>query len=357
MKININNYEEYFLLYADNELSVEDMQEVELFIKENPALREEFDHIMQTIVSADTTIELDKSKLFRRQSSFEARNHEENFVLYHDGELSRVEEEQAKELIEQDIDLRSQFELIGKAKLEPDKAIVFPNKQVLYKKERDRVIPIWGWRAAAAVIIGIGLWGGYKYFEKPANVEPQVVKQNEVVVPKTNNLPVPEHKQEIATQEKKTPPAHFATNNKGSDNNLPIVRVKHEDNQAQNSQKPEQKDINNLKYNHKDLVNTMRDVQKSINDALKGLDNLNGNLDKVNTKKSTQDNPNDYKVTQAAYSENASDNSSNNDDYSFYNVPKKEFNKSKLSVILKQTKRIVVRNLFHKKSKDSDEQQ
>ena len=42
MDINRDNYEEYFLLYADDELSKAERRMVEIFVKENPDLKEEF---------------------------------------------------------------------------------------------------------------------------------------------------------------------------------------------------------------------------------------------------------------------------------------------------------------------------
>jgi anti-sigma factor RsiW len=40
MKIDRHNYEEYFILYMDNELSSDDRGQVEEFIQKNPDLKE-----------------------------------------------------------------------------------------------------------------------------------------------------------------------------------------------------------------------------------------------------------------------------------------------------------------------------
>ncbi len=91
MNINRNNYEEYFLLYADNELSQKEKNEVELFVQENTDLEEEFNMIKLTINIPDEKVSMaDKSFLMKNElSSFiNENNYEEVFVLYHDNELS-----------------------------------------------------------------------------------------------------------------------------------------------------------------------------------------------------------------------------------------------------------------------------
>ena len=71
MDIDRNNYEEYFLLYADNELTDSEKADVLMFLKENKDLEEEFRMIHYTISKPDANVELaDKSFLFRNNTSF-----------------------------------------------------------------------------------------------------------------------------------------------------------------------------------------------------------------------------------------------------------------------------------------------
>ena len=72
MNINRNNYEEYFLLYADNELTKAERKMVEVFVKENPELKEEFCMLKLTIRLPDEDIKLeDKSFLMKKEFLFD----------------------------------------------------------------------------------------------------------------------------------------------------------------------------------------------------------------------------------------------------------------------------------------------
>ena len=65
MKMNLNNYEAYLLLYIDNELSIEERKEVEIFIKANPVYEAELNKLMQTKLPLDHIVFEDKVLLYR----------------------------------------------------------------------------------------------------------------------------------------------------------------------------------------------------------------------------------------------------------------------------------------------------
>ncbi len=170
MNINRNNYEEYFLLYADNELSQTEKKVVEIFVQENVDLKEEFLTIQLTVNSSDEEVKLlDKSFLIKEEPPFiNINNYEEVFVLYHDNELSPEQKKEAEQFVSDQPKFNIDFELIGKSKLSPDENIVFAAKAKLYKKEKSgKVVPLILWRSiAAAVFIGFGLWASVSYFNK-----------------------------------------------------------------------------------------------------------------------------------------------------------------------------------------------
>ena len=56
MNINRHNYEEFFILYMDNELSAADKRAVELFVQENPDLKEELVMLQQTRLIPDSNV-------------------------------------------------------------------------------------------------------------------------------------------------------------------------------------------------------------------------------------------------------------------------------------------------------------
>src|ERR1017187_10582052 len=94
MDINRANFEEYFLLYADNELTDSEKAEVLMFVKHNKDLEKEFRMIHHTISRPDASVQLtDKSFLFRNNTTafINEKNYEEVFVLYHDNELTQNE--------------------------------------------------------------------------------------------------------------------------------------------------------------------------------------------------------------------------------------------------------------------------
>jgi hypothetical protein len=117
--INLLNYETFFLLYADGELSPAEQDAVLKFVEEHPLLEEEFNRIKTLKFSPDKGLTMmDKS-------------------------LLRIE-------IPEEIALDYSFE--------PDLSIVYPNKAELYKKEN--ILPVYWLRmvgVAAALFFTMGV--------------------------------------------------------------------------------------------------------------------------------------------------------------------------------------------------------
>jgi hypothetical protein len=117
--INLLNYETFFLLYADGELSPAEQEAVLKFVEQHPLLEEEFNRIKTLKFSPDKgLVMMDKSAL-------------------------RME-------IPEDIEADYSFE--------PDLSIVYPNKAELYKKEN--VLPLYWLRmvsVAAAIFFTMGI--------------------------------------------------------------------------------------------------------------------------------------------------------------------------------------------------------
>ena len=87
MNITRNNYEEFFILYLDNELCSDDRSEVESFVRENPDLKNEFDLLLQTRMTPDHDLMFDgKQQLLKTASPapISETNFEEWLLLYID---------------------------------------------------------------------------------------------------------------------------------------------------------------------------------------------------------------------------------------------------------------------------------
>ncbi|MBO9566353.1 MAG: hypothetical protein J7621_26500 [Niastella sp.] len=159
MNINRHNYEEYFLLYVDNELNIAQRKAVETFVAENPDLRAELIMLQQSILPADNTVFTGKHDLLKNTTApnpVNETNCEEYFVQYADDELSNEQKDQVEQFVYRNPQHQEAFELLQQIKLMPDTSIVYPDKYALYRHEENEKAPVirmrW-WRIAAAAVV------------------------------------------------------------------------------------------------------------------------------------------------------------------------------------------------------------
>jgi len=236
MNINRHNYEEFFMLYADNELTAEERKDVELFVEQNTDLAEELDLLKQLQFKPDAgLVFMDKESLFRNEEEHETiniTNYEEFFVLYADNELSTAQQSSVEKFVYKNPAVQAEFELIQATKLEADNNIVYAHKEELYRREKDeKVIPFfisiraWKWAAAAVLILIAGLiWmnqtGTNKLPESTAVVE---TKEETKALPQTITPKITEE-EKVATadtkKESKLPEVNLKNANTASNNTV-----------------------------------------------------------------------------------------------------------------------------------------
>lgn len=222
--INRNNYEEFFLLYVDNELSAEQRQQVEAFVQEYPDLAAELELLQQTVISIDDEITFDKDLLYKNGNALNAENLEHLLVLYTDDELSNEEKRGVEIFAASNPAAQKELNLFAKTKL-PAEKIIYPYKDELYKKEESTpVIAIRWWKIAVAAILILG--AGFGIFS---------------IVNKNNNAPVPG--ENLANTNKEQPANPSAKKNNADETIKEENKTAIESNLADATDKKQQQDV------------------------------------------------------------------------------------------------------------------
>ena len=143
-KLDISNYEEWFIDYLDGTLSALEQEELNSFLDEHPELAEELKEM------GPITLESERNYIPEKSSLYDAR--------MNDLIMEAVE----KGMSFSELDVASQskvaqkeFELYKHAILKADSALVFPDKASLKRREAP-IIPLWIQRTAiAAALAGV----------------------------------------------------------------------------------------------------------------------------------------------------------------------------------------------------------
>lgn len=161
MNISRHNYEEFFLLYVDNELTAAERKIVDAFVAVNPDLQEEFNLIQQSTFTADAKLDSNFISSLLKPVAEETSISEEQLLLYIDHELKAEEQKAVEQAIEKNPHLQKELQWLKRSTFEADKSIVFPDKSLLYKEAQPARVFYMGtaarrWAVAAAVIVLLG---------------------------------------------------------------------------------------------------------------------------------------------------------------------------------------------------------
>lgn len=177
-EVNRNNYEEFFLLYIDKELSAAENKLVTDFIQKNPDLAQELNFLMEAKLQPDHTILFDhKNELTRHETFIHAGNYTERSLLYIDKELNTNENHLVENFYRQHPDLQQELDSLQNTIL-PQEHIIFADKKSLYKHEGKVRYMAWKKYAVAAAVL-LFMLSAWWFFPAKTNL-PVTAKTNPV---------------------------------------------------------------------------------------------------------------------------------------------------------------------------------
>lgn len=172
--IHLGNYEEFFILYMDNELSPEQKLQVEAFLSEHPGLQTEFDMLMSTKLPLEN-FHINKEELMA--DNMKLSPVDEDLLLYIDNELAADKRKIVELELATNPGYGQQYQLLKKTILDAEEHIAYPNKEELYHRPV-RIIAFSMWMRVAAAVVVTGALGLLFFLSNSSGKqEPKVVAQ------------------------------------------------------------------------------------------------------------------------------------------------------------------------------------
>ena len=156
MKINRHNYETFFLMYADNELSAEERKIVDGFVQDNPDLKPELESIIETILPTEDIVFPAAGNLYREEITLDQL--QEDLLMHLDDELDETAKKEVEFKIKTDGQVEKEWKLWQQTKLDSRDKIIFSDKQRLYRYDKRGVVQMRMYRMAAAAVLLIGMF-------------------------------------------------------------------------------------------------------------------------------------------------------------------------------------------------------
>lgn len=205
MNINRINYEEYFLLYIDNELDATGRKEVEDFVQLHPDLEEELTMLKQSQLKPDAALLLeDKSALFKSEKDYlvNLQNYESFFLLYVDNELNESQRKAVEDFVTANPSLQQELEILLRTKVSADVSIIYTDRQLLYRQEgSEKVVSFKIWRSIAIAAMLLIATGIFWLNNRTNPVQQPIAKNNQSTVPKKNSNEIVKEKENSKVNE------------------------------------------------------------------------------------------------------------------------------------------------------------
>ncbi len=175
MNINSQNYEAYLLDLIEGRLRADEQRLLKAFIDSHPEYGnwEDFTEPLPALQASTVTM-LDKEKLMVAETAGAEMVNAENFdhfaIAWHEGLLNQEDKLAVEQFILQNPAYRKAFTQYGKVYLKADEALVYPDKESLF--QRQKIAPFYAFSRNIAVaasillLFGLGLW--WQLQDRPA---------------------------------------------------------------------------------------------------------------------------------------------------------------------------------------------
>lgn len=160
MKITRDNYESFFVDYLEGTLEDHLIDPFLDFLKQNPDLNEELQGLEPITLPMEPVAFQGKQSLYKATDS---ESFNKQAVAYLEGEMTSQERIAFEASLEKDPTLQKEYTLFEKTRLAPDPALRFAGKEKLYKKTGAIVWLNWIGKAAAVLVLLLGI---YSLFHK-----------------------------------------------------------------------------------------------------------------------------------------------------------------------------------------------
>jgi hypothetical protein len=238
-KIDLHNYEAWFLDFSENNLSESQINELTVFLKQHPELRVELEEFESIVLHdhAATVIENGFKENLMREESTGLTRLEYLMIAEVEGSISKKEKAELAALVAKQPSLLEELGIYHKTKLSQEELIIFAGKSDLIQKER-KVIAWWMYAstAAAAAVIAFVMWNANTINETYAprgfawqpdqikveeNLSTSIVSAEEVeIATNTKKVPLTNNTVQFAQEKSPKPPV---LNKKSDKREIPVV--------------------------------------------------------------------------------------------------------------------------------------
>ena len=158
-KIDLHNYEAWFLDYSEKSLSESQVLELNAFLEKHPELKQELEEFESVLLHDGDEGLIDegfKANLLREESTGLTRV-EYLMIAEVEGNISKDEKAELAGFVANQPNLVNELAIYHKTKLSNEEAFVFTGKSDLIQKER-KVIAWWIYVSTAAAVIAFMVW-------------------------------------------------------------------------------------------------------------------------------------------------------------------------------------------------------